>query len=115
MDIVELGRLPWSDIVLFDTTGGRAAQIAHGLGDTNVRLVRFTPGGSIGMHETGSGQLFLPLEGTGWVQEGDGPRVAISVGFAAFFPRGVLHAKGSDAGMVALMVQTDDLALGGEL
>ena len=57
------------------------------------------------------GQLLIPVEGAGWVQEGEGPRLPVAVGQAAYFAQGVLHAKGSDVGMIAVMVQVDDLAL----
>ena len=119
MEIIELTRLSWSKIAsyvaAYETPGGWAAQVAHGMGNTDVRVLRVEPGGSIGAHVTGSGQLLIPVEGAGWVREGDGPRLPIAVGQAAFFPRGVMHAEGSAVGMIAVMVQADDLALGGEL
>ncbi len=119
MEIVELTRLRWSKIAsyvaAYETPGGWAAQVGHGTGNADVRVLRIEPGGSIGAHATGSGQLLIPVEGAGWVQEGDGPHVPVAIGQAAYFPQGVLHAKGSDVGMIAVMVQVDDLALGGEL
>ena len=119
MEIVELTRLRWSKIAsyvaAYETPGGWAAQVAHGMGNADVRVLRVEPGGSIGAHETGSGQLLIPVEGAGWVQEGEGPRLPVAVGQAAYFAQGVLHAKGSDVGMIAVMVQVDDLVLGGEL
>ena len=49
MEIVELTRLPWSRIASFvtayETPGGWAAQVAHGNGNAEVRVLRVEPGG----------------------------------------------------------------------
>jgi quercetin dioxygenase-like cupin family protein len=71
--------------------------------------VYFEAGGVIGPHEAGFGQLFLPLAGSGWVAGADGEHVAIGEGEAAFISRGEVHAKGSETGLTALMVQVRDL------
>jgi quercetin dioxygenase-like cupin family protein len=49
------------------------------------------------------------VSGRGWVREADGPKVEIDAGQAAYFERGIVHAKGSDHGLTALMVQVHDL------
>ena len=46
-----------------------------------------------------------------WVAGPTGERVALGVGQVAFFGRGEVHAKGSERGMLALMVQVRDQAL----
>jgi quercetin dioxygenase-like cupin family protein len=89
----------------------RAAQVAElgeGTGASHAFLVRFEPGGVIAPHPAEFGQLFAPMEGTGWIQGGDGMRHAIRPGQVAFVERGEVHAKGSDAGMTALMIQIRD-------
>lgn len=54
----------------------------------------------------------MPIEGEGWVSEGS-QKAAIRVGQAAYFRRGVIQAKGSETGMIALAIQVHDLDLGG--
>jgi quercetin dioxygenase-like cupin family protein len=92
----------------------RQPSIAFGQGEAHVRILRIEAGGEIGAHETGSGQLFVPIEGHGWVRQGE-QEAAVEVGQAALFPRGVIHAKGSAVGLLALVIQVNDLKVGGEV
>jgi len=105
----------WTRVEHHGSRKAWAQQLAHGTGEAHVRLVRFGTGGHRGPHETGRGHLFLPLSGSGWVREGEGARRPITVGQAAIFPRVVVHEKGSEHGMVGLMIQVPDLAPGGGL
>lgn len=86
-----------------------SVRLADGNGDARVHVVVFEPGGSIGPHEAGFGQLFVPLLGSGWVAGEDGIAVSISPGSAGFIRRGEVHSKGSATGMTALMVQVTEL------
>ena len=83
--------------------------MGHGSGDAHVYTVHFDPGGEIGRHEAGFDQLFIVIEGSGWASGGDGVRHPLETGEAARFQRGEVHAKGSDEGMTALMVQVTSL------
>ena len=114
MEIVDLTVRDWLRIEDYESVGAHAASVAFGTGEAHVRVVRLGAGGRIGLHETGFGQLFVPIDGTGWVKQGS-HEAAIRAGQAAYFPKGVIHAKGSATGMVALVIQVDDLELGGEV
>ncbi len=112
MEIIDLTERDWLRVEEYENVGARAASVAFGRGDAYVRLLSLDAGGWVEPHEAGLGQLFVPIEGTGWVSEGS-ERAAIRVGQAAYFSRGVIQAKGSDTGMIALLIQLDDLNLGG--
>lgn len=71
-------------------------------------VLHFEADGLIGQHEAGFGQLFFAMSGDGWVAGGDGVRHALREGEAAFIRRGGVHSKGSETGLVALMVQVRD-------
>ena len=115
MEIVDLTIQDWLGVEEYDIVGvAHAASIALGSGEAYVRVLRLGAGSRVAPHETGFGQLFVPIDGDGWVSQGS-DEVKIRVGQAAYFPRGVTHAKGSETGMVALMIQVDDLDLGGEV
>jgi quercetin dioxygenase-like cupin family protein len=86
-----------------------SVKILEGSGEAHAYVLEFEPGGTIGPHEAGFGQLFVALSGSGWVAGADGERVALAEGEAALFPRGEMHSKGSERGMTALMVQVRDL------
>jgi quercetin dioxygenase-like cupin family protein len=78
-----------------------------GGGAAHIYLIHLAPGGVIGAHEAGFDQLFVPLQGSGWAAGTDAVRHQIVVGQAAVFRRGEVHAKGSEIGLVALMVQVE--------
>lgn len=85
-------------------------KLAEGEGEAHAYVLYFEPGGEIGSHEAGFGQLFVAMSGNGWVAAGDGGRVPLAEGQAAFIPRGEIHSKGSETGLTALMLQVRDLA-----
>jgi quercetin dioxygenase-like cupin family protein len=96
-------------ITEYESKFAAAAKLADGAGETHVSIVYLEPGGEIGPHVAGFGQLFFAAAGSGWVAGGDGERVLLAEGEAAFIARGEVHSKGSDVGMTAFMVQVRDL------
>src|SRR5262245_9938620 len=97
-------------ISTYESHGASATRLADGHGDAHAYLLQFEAGGAIGRHEAGYGQLFIVLDGEGWVSGYDGLRQEISSGDVVLFDRGEDHAKGSDTGMTAVMLQVRDLA-----
>jgi quercetin dioxygenase-like cupin family protein len=85
--------------------------LVDGEGEAHAYVLYFEPGGEIGPHEAGFGQLFFAVSGDGWVSGGDGVRLPLAEGQVAFVGRGEIHSKGSETGLTALMVQVRDLAL----
>jgi quercetin dioxygenase-like cupin family protein len=98
-------------VVDFQSRDTGAVELAIGSGEAHVHIVQIAAGGEIGPHVAGFGQLFVCLEGGGWVAAGDGERVSISHGQIAYFARGERHSKGSAVGLRALIVQVHDLHL----
>jgi quercetin dioxygenase-like cupin family protein len=84
-------------------------ELAKGEGDAHAYVIYFEPGGIIGPHEAGFGQILFAVAGSGWVSGGDGRRIALAEGEAAFISRGEVHSKGSESGMTAFMIQVRDL------
>jgi quercetin dioxygenase-like cupin family protein len=97
-------------ISVYESHGATALPLGEGRGEGHVYCIRIDPGGVIGPHEAGFGQLFLAVAGSGWVSAADGVRRPIGVGRGAFIARGEVHAKGSDTGLTAIMIQLTDLA-----
>jgi quercetin dioxygenase-like cupin family protein len=107
--IVEFRREAAQPITLFDSSGAFSVALADGNGEAHVYCVHIEPGGCIGAHDAGFGQLFLVVQGSGWAAGADGARVALRAGQGALFERGERHSKGSDEGMTVIMVQVGDL------
>jgi quercetin dioxygenase-like cupin family protein len=94
----------------YDVKLASSIELAKGGGDAHAYVVYFEPGGIIGPHEAGFGQILFAVAGSGWVAGADGLRVALAEGEAALVSRGEVHSKGSESGMTALMIQVRDLA-----
>ena len=109
MTVVDFSPGRSSPIELFGSVRATSVPVADGSGAVHVYAVRFAPGGSIGRHEAGFDQLFLVVEGSGWAEGGDGVRVDLPAGRGAFFRKGEMHAKGSEAGLTAIMVQAGEM------
>lgn len=92
-------------IELFSSSGASGAELAHGVGESHVHAVHFVPGGVIGPHPAGYDQVFLVVHGSGWIAGADGLRLELGANHGAFVPKGELHSKGSETGLLALMVQ----------
>ena len=110
MRIVDFSEQYAKPIEAYESVGTSSIHLGDGDGEAPVYCVRFEPGGQIGRHPAGFGQLFLVVAGSGWVSGADGVRVELTAGQGAYFACGEMHAKGSDSGMTAIMVQMRDLA-----
>jgi quercetin dioxygenase-like cupin family protein len=95
----------------FESVGAFSGELANGSGEAHIHFVEIAAGGEIGPHIAGFGQIFLCLEGTGWIAASDGQRIPIQTGEAVHVARGELHSKGSLTGMRGLIVQVHDLSL----
>ena len=98
------------NVSTFESHGTSAVRLTHGHGEAHAYLLQFEAGGAIGRHEAGYGQLLVVLTGRGWVSGHDGVRAEVGTGDMILFERGEHHAKGSDTGMTAVMVQVRDLS-----
>jgi quercetin dioxygenase-like cupin family protein len=76
----------------------------------HVGCMRLGPGGLVGYHQASTQQVFAVVEGEGWVRGASSERVPIEAGHATFWERGEYHEAGTDRGMVAIVVEGDDLA-----
>jgi quercetin dioxygenase-like cupin family protein len=93
----------------YEVTLTSSIALAEGQGEAHAYVLYFGAGGEIGPHEAGFGQLLFAVSGDGWVAGADGERVSLPEGHVAFIRRGEVHAKGSDTGLTALMIQVRDL------
>ena len=109
MKLIEFSTEHARPVELFESVNASSVALGDGAGEAHVYCLYFGPGGSVGEHRTGFGQLFLVIQGEGWASGRGGQRIALSAGQGVYFERGELHAKGSETGMVAIMVQVAEL------
>jgi quercetin dioxygenase-like cupin family protein len=107
--LFDLGSEVAEPITNFDSIGVSSVKGATGSGEGHIYTLHFDAGGKVGRHPAGPAQLFMVVAGAGWVEGENGVRRSVKIGEAAFFSPGEVHAKGSDSGMTAIMVQLDRL------
>lgn len=110
MHVIDFGPEHAAPITEFASSKARAQRLADGTGEAHVYVVYLAPGGEIGLHPAGFGQLFCVVAGAGWVAGADGVRYDVRTGQAAVIARGEVHAKGSVTGLTAVMIQIAHLA-----
>ena len=109
MRVISFGADVAEPIALFESVASSSVELGRGSGEVRIHCVRFDANARIGAHPTGLCQLFLVVQGSGWAVGGDGERVHLDAGQGVFFQLGEIHSKGSDTGMIAIMVQASDL------
>ena len=105
-------------IYRFDSGVGRAidmfgsshltlSRVVRLAGEAQIVCMYLGPKGLVGFHQATVRQLFLVVEGSGWVR-GEAPeRVPIAVGLAAFWEAGEWHESGSETGMTAIVIESE--------
>ena len=109
MILLKFGREQADPIARFGSVRASSSALGSGTGPTHVYSVYLDQNSEIGPHPTGFCQLFLVVNGSGWVASENGERVEVVAGEGAYFEKGELHSKGSVSGMHAIMVQVDEM------
>jgi len=78
--------------------------------ETDIKCAYLDSNAVIGYHQTTKDQLFVVVQGDGWVR-GDTleSRCAIKAGQAAFWEEGEWHESGTETGMVVILIEGDDI------
>ncbi|MGO8946091.1 MAG: cupin domain-containing protein [Ktedonobacterales bacterium] len=78
--------------------------------ELQIVCMHLEPSGVVGFHQAQPAQLFLVVQGEGWVRGADlSEPVTIHAGQAAFWESGEWHGAGSDNGMMAIVVEGEGL------
>ncbi|MFZ2227482.1 MAG: AraC family ligand binding domain-containing protein [Candidatus Nanopelagicaceae bacterium] len=80
------------------------AGVFDGVEKTRVHVARFGKDSLLGRHPTRMWQLFMVIEGFGWVSAEDHVRYPISTGQAVLLHPGEEHDSGSETGMSVLIL-----------
>ncbi|CAM4394570.1 cupin domain-containing protein [Paenibacillus tarimensis] len=73
------------------------------------------PGGRIGGHEAAVPQLFLVVNGEGWVSAADEDRRLVTTGQAVYWAPGEWHEVTTEQGLTAIIMESDQLEPSGFL
>jgi quercetin dioxygenase-like cupin family protein len=103
VDLPATGMQKFGSVGIVATALARVEEDVEGFG---VDVATYAAGSLNGRHPTRLWQLFAVVSGAGWAEGADGERVELTVGDAVLWEPGEEHASGSDAGMVAVIVQS---------
>ena len=76
---------------------------------TNIGLMYIEKGGIIGYHEAPVAQLFIIVEGEGWIEGEDRNKIILQSGEGVLWKKGEGHSCGSDNGTTALVIQASHM------
>lgn len=109
MEVLRFDREVAEPIEAEGTSGASQVRFGHSTGEAHLNTVYLEPGGVLGAHEAPTAQLFIVVDGYGWVSGGDGRRRGIGAGEAVSWERGEMHESGTDSGMTVVIMQALEL------
>ncbi|SDT28794.1 hypothetical protein SAMN05444162_3690 [Paenibacillaceae bacterium GAS479] len=95
----------------FESKGVMFSGITRHDGRIQISSLHLEAGGVVGRHPATVSQLFLLIDGEGWVSGPDRQRIAIRAGQAAFWEAGEEHESGTKSGMTVIMAEGEELVI----
>ena len=89
----------------YESSGFVISKVAHLFEEAVVNCAYLDSGGVIGYHQAVLQQLFLVVQGQGWVRGQSAERIPIQAGQAAFWEKGEWHETGAETGMTAIIIE----------
>ena len=106
MRLFRFARDSGTTIDRYNSSGFTLAGVAHLMEEAMIQCAFLDPGGSIGYHQAAVPQLFLVIQGEGWVRGQAPERTRIQAGQAAYWEKGEWHEAGTESGMNAIIIET---------
>jgi quercetin dioxygenase-like cupin family protein len=85
------------------------SRIARPSAEARVSCMHLGAHGKVGDHQAATPQLFLVVQGEGWVCGAARDRIPITAGTAAFWEKDEWHASGTETGMAAIVIESEIL------
>jgi len=90
---------------LYESSGFTISRVTHLFDEAVVNCAYLAASGVIGYHRATVPQLFLVVQGEGWVRGESSERTFIKAGQAAYWEKGEWHESGTDQGMTAIIIE----------
>jgi hypothetical protein len=100
-------------IDLFDSSSFVISKIVHLFEGAVIQCAHLGINGVIGYHQTTVHQLFLVVQGAGWVRGVAPDRTPITACQAAYWEKDEWHESGSESGMTVILIEGMKLNLTG--
>ena len=89
----------------YNSSGFVISRIAHLFDEAVLNCAYLEANGVIGYHQAVIPQLFLVVQGEGWVRGESPERTSIQAGQAAYWEKGEWHESGTEMGMMAIIIE----------
>jgi quercetin dioxygenase-like cupin family protein len=90
---------------LYNSSGFTISRVAHLFDEAVVNCAYLDANGVIGHHQATIPQLFLVVQGQGWVRGESLERILIETGQAAYWEKGEWHESGTETGLTAVIIE----------
>ena len=109
MKLYQFGPQVGRPITAFDSANVVITPIQRAPGQVQIGCLHIGPQGRVGYHQAVGPQLFLVMQGSGWVRAEGDERTPICAGMAAFWTDGEWHESGSESGMTVIVIEGETL------
>ena len=94
----------------YGSLGFIISKVAHLNAGAIINCAYLASGGVIGYHQAAVSQLFLVVQGEGWVGGESPERYSIKMGQAVFWEKGEWHESGTETGMTAIIIEGENIS-----
>jgi quercetin dioxygenase-like cupin family protein len=109
MKLLQFGPQVGRPISDFGSVNVMITPIQRAPGQVQIGCFHIGPQGRVGYHQAVGPQVFLVMQGSGWVRDESSEHIPISAGMAAFWSDGEWHESGSESGMTVIVIEGDGL------
>lgn len=93
----------------YDSQAAHFIKVFRNKQENSVGFIQLDAGGVVGYHQAKVQQLFIVVQGEGWVTGTDRERIFIKNGEGVMWEEGEWHESGSASGMLALVVEAETI------
>ena len=111
MEIIDFGKAKAKEITNFHSLKAFYTKITKSEAPITIGFIHIEQGGVVGYHLAPVPQLFIVVEGEGWVEGENQKRVNVRSGEGVLWNKGEGHTSGSDSGLTALVLESEELTL----
>jgi quercetin dioxygenase-like cupin family protein len=89
----------------YESDGAHFIKLLRTNQKTNIGFIQVEADGIVGYHQATVQQLFIAVEGEGWVTGEDRKRISIKSGEGVIWDKGEWHESGSRTAMTSLVIE----------
>lgn len=105
MKLFRFDRSAKKSIDAYGSSGFVISRIAQLIGEAVLNCAYLEENGVIGYHQAAAPQLFLVVEGKGWVRNETSERISVEAGQAVFWDKNEWHESGTETGLTAIIIE----------